>query len=72
MTVNEQIVNDVLGQIAIALDIPPHKYKEAMERFDAIRRHLQAHMPLRLWDENKDLGGFIHALDINLSQGDVR
>ena len=29
----------------------------------------KAHMPLRLWDENKDLGGFVHALDINLSQG---
>lgn len=25
----------------------------------------KAHMPLRLWDENKDQGGFIHALDIN-------
>ena len=30
----------------------------------------KAHMPLRLWDENKDLGGFVHALDINLPQGD--
>lgn len=29
----------------------------------------KAHMPLRLWDENKDLGGFVHALDINLPQG---
>jgi len=29
----------------------------------------KAHMPLRLWDENKDLGGFVHALDINLAQG---
>jgi len=26
----------------------------------------KAHMPLCLWDENKDLGGFVHALDINL------
>lgn len=32
----------------------------------------KAHMSLRLWDQNNDLGGFIHALDINLSQGDVR
>lgn len=29
----------------------------------------KAHMPLRLWDENKDLGGFIHALDINTTNG---
>lgn len=29
----------------------------------------KAHMPLRLWDENKDLGGFVHALDINFAQG---
>lgn len=29
----------------------------------------KAHMPLRLWDENKDMGGFVHALDINLAQG---
>ncbi len=29
----------------------------------------KAHMPLRLWDENKDLGGFVHALDINLAKG---
>jgi len=34
-------LNDVLDQVAIELDIPPHKYKEAMERFDAIRRHLE-------------------------------
>ncbi len=27
----------------------------------------KAHMPMRLWDQNKDLGGFIHALDINAS-----
>jgi len=26
----------------------------------------KAHMPLRMWDENKDRGGFIHALDIKL------
>ncbi|MDR2551115.1 MAG: SAVED domain-containing protein [Desulfobulbus sp.] len=25
----------------------------------------KAHMPMRLWDQNNDLGGFIHALDIN-------
>lgn len=31
----------------------------------------KAHMPLRLWDENKDLGGFLHALDLNLAQGAV-
>lgn len=37
----EQILNDVLNQVAIELDIPPHKYKEAMERFDAIKRHLE-------------------------------
>ena len=29
----------------------------------------KAHMPLHLWDENKDLGGFVHALDINFAQG---
>jgi len=29
----------------------------------------KAHMPLRLWDENKDLGGFVHALDINMPNG---
>jgi len=32
----------------------------------------KAHMPMRLWDENKALGGFVLALDINLSQGDMR
>jgi hypothetical protein len=32
----------------------------------------KAHMPLRLWDENKDLGGFIHALDINTTNGDTQ
>lgn len=31
----------------------------------------KAHMPLRLWDEKKNQGGFIHALDINLEQGAV-
>lgn len=30
----------------------------------------KAHPPLRLWDENKDLGGFVRALDINVPQGD--
>lgn len=25
----------------------------------------KAHMPMRLWDQNNDLGGFIHAFDIN-------
>lgn len=29
----------------------------------------KAHMPLRLWDENKDLGGFVHAFDINTGGG---
>ena len=28
----------------------------------------KAHMPMRLWDENKNLGGFIHALDVNSTQ----
>ena len=28
----------------------------------------KAHMSLRLWDENKDLGGFIHALDIGTTR----
>ncbi len=27
----------------------------------------KAHMPLRVWDENKDLGGFVHAFDINFA-----
>lgn len=42
MIVQEQQhqLNDVLNQVAIELDIPPHKYKEAMERFDSIKRHL--------------------------------
>lgn len=38
---HEQVLNDVLNQVAIELDIPPHKYKEAMERFDTIERHLE-------------------------------
>jgi CBASS immunity sensor of nucleotide second messenger signals/HNH endonuclease len=25
----------------------------------------KAHMPMRLWDQNTNLGGFVHALDIN-------
>lgn len=41
MIAQEQRLNDVLNQVAIELDIPPHKYKEAMERFDAIKRHLE-------------------------------
>lgn len=36
----QQHLNDVLNQVAIELDIPPHKYKEAMDRFEAIQRHL--------------------------------
>jgi hypothetical protein len=44
--VQEELLNDVLNQVAIELDIPPHKYKEAMERFDAIKRHLEkGHYP---------------------------
>jgi hypothetical protein len=39
--VQTDLLNDVLNQVAIELDIPPHKYKEAMERFDAIKRHLE-------------------------------
>jgi adenylyl/guanylyl cyclase-like protein with sensor domain/cyclic GMP-AMP synthase DncV-like protein len=41
MIVQNQLINDVLNQLAIELDIPPHKYKQAMERFDAIKRHLE-------------------------------
>lgn len=41
MIVQQQQLNDVLDQVAIELDIPPHKYKEAVERFDAIKRHLE-------------------------------
>lgn len=42
ITPQQTFLNDVLNQVAIELDIPPHKYKQAMERFDAIRRHLEA------------------------------
>lgn len=44
MTIQEQQLqlNDVLSQVAIELDIPPHKYAEAMNRFEAIKRHLEA------------------------------
>ena len=42
MIVREQGVSDILDSIALELDIPPHKYKEAMDRFDAIKRHLGA------------------------------
>ena len=32
----------------------------------------KAHMPMRLWDENKDLGGFVSALNINTPErGDL-
>lgn len=41
MIVQEELLNDVLNQVAIELDIPPHKYKEAMERFDTIKRYLE-------------------------------
>lgn len=41
MIVQENILDDVLDQVAIALDIPPHKYKEVMECFDAIKRSLE-------------------------------
>ena len=41
MTRQQDLLNDVLEQVARELDIPPHKYKEAMERFDAIKRHLE-------------------------------
>lgn len=34
-------LNDVLDQVARELDIPPHKYKMAMDRYDAIKRHLE-------------------------------
>lgn len=42
ITPQQTYLNDVLNQVAIELDIPPHKYKQAMERYDAIRRHLEA------------------------------
>jgi hypothetical protein len=29
----------------------------------------KAHMPLRIWDQNNDLGGFVHALDLNTTNG---
>ena len=32
----------------------------------------KAHMPLCLWDQNNDLGGFVHALDINTPNGNGR
>ncbi|MCZ7645660.1 MAG: SAVED domain-containing protein [Planctomycetota bacterium] len=32
----------------------------------------KAHMPLRLWDQNNDLGGFVKALDINMQYGDCK
>lgn len=41
MPIREEMLNDVLNQVAIELDIPPHKYKEAMDRFDAIKGHLE-------------------------------
>jgi len=41
VTRQQDLLNDVLEQVARELDIPPHKYKEAMERFDAIKRHLE-------------------------------
>lgn len=31
----------------------------------------KAHMSLRLWDQSNDLGGFLHAFDINLAQGAI-
>jgi hypothetical protein len=42
VTEQQNQLNDVLNQVAIELDIPPHKYEEAMDRFDAIKRHLEA------------------------------
>lgn len=38
----KHVLNELLDQVAIELDVPPHKYKEAMDRFDAIKRHLEA------------------------------
>ena len=63
MIVQEQQhqLNDILNQVAIELDIPPHKYKEAMERFNAIKRHL----------ENGDYPGSTPPPDIYL-QGSFR
>ena len=31
----------------------------------------KAHMGMRLWDENRQLGGFVHALDINTPDKEV-
>ncbi len=31
----------------------------------------KAHMPLRLWDQNNDSGGFLPALDVNVPNGDA-
>lgn len=42
MISHDYLLDDVLDQLALELDIPPHKYKQAMERFDAIKRHLEA------------------------------
>ena len=41
MTQQEERLNDVLEQVAQELDIPPHKYKLAMDRFEAIKHHLE-------------------------------
>ena len=41
MSGREQLLNDVLEAAARELDIPPYKYKQAMERYDAIKRHLE-------------------------------
>ena len=41
MIVQDELLSNVLDQVGIELDIPPHKYKEAMERFGAIKRHLE-------------------------------
>lgn len=37
-----QVADRLLDVAASQLDIPPHKYREALERFDAIRRHLES------------------------------
>jgi len=31
----------------------------------------KAHMAMRVWDQNKDLGGFVQALDVNCTEGGV-
>lgn len=41
MTPNEKRLNDILEQVVQELDIPPHKYKLAMERFGSIKSHLE-------------------------------